>query len=208
MMFLVNVTNLRTSADMVDEVAEWRGKLVEAVAEYDDELLERFFDDPDSITPEQLITVIRKAAIDLKIVPVMCGSAFRNKGVQRLLDGVIRFLPAPTDVPDIRGINPDTEKEEGREQTEEAPFTALAFKIATDPFVGRLAYIRVYSGKLDSGSYIYNTRSNRKERISRLYQMQSNRQVAIDSVSAGDICAGVGFKIFVQVILFAMKTIL
>jgi elongation factor G len=151
-------------ADMVDEVAEWRGKLVEAVAEYDDELLERFFDDPDSITPEQLITVIRKAAIDLKIVPVMCGSAFRNKGVQRLLDGVIRFLPAPTDVPDIRGINPDTEKEEGREQTEEAPFTALAFKIATDPFVGRLAYIRVYSGKLDSGSYIYNTRSNRKER--------------------------------------------
>lgn len=181
-------------ADMVDEVAEWRGKLVEAVAEYDDELLERFFDDPDSITPEQLITVIRKAAIDLKIVPVMCGSAFRNKGVQRLLDGVIRFLPAPTDVPDIRGINPDTEKEEGREQTEEAPFTALAFKIATDPFVGRLAYIRVYSGKLDSGSYIYNTRSNRKERISRLYQMQSNRQVAIDSVSAGDICAGVGFK--------------
>jgi len=181
-------------ADMVDEVAEWRGKLVEAVAEYDDELLERFFDDPDSITPEQLITVIRKAAIDLKIVPVMCGSAFRNKGVQRLLDGVIRFLPAPTDVPDIRGINPDTEKVEGREQTEEAPFTALAFKIATDPFVGRLAYIRVYSGKLDSGSYIYNTRSNRKERISRLYQMQSNRQVAIDSVSAGDICAGVGFK--------------
>lgn len=181
-------------ADMVDEVAEWRGKLVEAVAEYDDELLERFFDDPDSITPEQLITVIRKAAIDLKIVPVMCGSAFRNKGVQRLLDGVIRFLPAPTDVPDIRGINPDTEKEEGREQTEEAPFTALAFKIATDPFVGRLAYIRVYSGKLDSGSYIYNTRSNRKERISRLYQMQSSRQVAIDSVSAGDICAGVGFK--------------
>jgi len=181
-------------ADMVDEVAEWRGKLVEAVAEYDDELLERFFDDPDSITPEQLITVIRKAAIDLKIVPVMCGSAFRNKGVQRLLDGVIRFLPAPTDVPDIRGINPDTEKEEGREQTEEAPFTALAFKIATDPFVGRLAYVRVYSGKLDSGSYIYNTRSNRKERISRLYQMQSNRQVAIDSVSAGDICAGVGFK--------------
>ena len=181
-------------ADMVDEVAEWRGKLVEAVAEYDDELLERFFDDPDSITPEQLITVIRKAAIDLKIVPVMCGSAFRNKGVQRLLDGVIRFLPAPTDVPDIRGINPDTEKEEGREQTEEAPFTALAFKIATDPFVGRLAYVRVYSGKLDSGSYIYNTRSNRKERISRLYQMQSSRQVAIDSVSAGDICAGVGFK--------------
>ena len=181
-------------ADMVDEVAEWRGKLVEAVAEYDDELLERFFDDPDSITPEQLITVIRKATIDLKIVPVMCGSAFRNKGVQRLLDGVIRFLPAPTDVPDIRGINPNTEKEEGREQTEEAPFTALAFKIATDPFVGRLAYMRVYSGKLDSGSYIYNTRSNRKERISRLYQMQSSKQVAIDSVSAGDICAGVGFK--------------
>ncbi len=181
-------------ADMLDEVAEWRGKMVEAVAEYDDELMEKFFDDPDSITSEQLITVIRKAAIDLKIVPLLCGSAFRNKGVQRLLDSVIRFLPAPTDVPDIKGINPNTDEEEGRDQTEEAPFTALAFKIATDPFVGRLAYIRVYSGKLDSGSYVYNTRSDRKERISRLYQMQSNRQVAIESVSAGDICAGVGFK--------------
>lgn len=181
-------------ADMLDEVAEWRGKMVEAVAEYDDELMEKFFDDPDSITSEQLITVIRKAAIDLKIVPLLCGSAFRNKGVQRLLDSVIRFLPAPTDVPDIKGINPNTDEEEGRDQTEEAPFTALAFKIATDPFVGRLAYMRVYSGKLDSGSYVYNTRSDRKERISRLYQMQSNRQVAIESVSAGDICAGVGFK--------------
>ncbi|NLX73141.1 MAG: elongation factor G [Bacteroidales bacterium] len=181
-------------ADMLDEVAEWRGKLVEAVAEYDDELMEKFFDNPDSITADQLINVIRKATIDMKIVPMMCGSAFKNKGVQRLIDGVIRYLPAPIDVADIKGINPRTEKEETRPQTEDAPFTALAFKIATDPFVGRLAFMRVYSGKLDAGSYVLNTRSDKKERISRLYQMKSNKQVAIESVSAGDICAGVGFK--------------
>ena len=181
-------------ADMLDEVAEWRGKLVEAVAEYDDELMEKFFDNPDSITADQLINVIRKATIDMKIVPMMCGSAFKNKGVQRLIDGVIRYLPAPIDVDDIKGINPRTEKEETRPQTEDAPFTALAFKIATDPFVGRLAFMRVYSGKLDAGSYVLNTRSDKKERISRLYQMKSNKQVAIESVSAGDICAGVGFK--------------
>ncbi|HBX89354.1 MAG TPA: elongation factor G [Marinilabiliaceae bacterium] len=181
-------------ADMLDEVAEWRGKLVEAVAEYDDELMEKFFDNPDSITADQLIKVIRKATIDMKIVPMMCGSAFKNKGVQRLIDGVIRYLPAPIDVADIKGINPRTEKEETRPQTEDAPFTALAFKIATDPFVGRLAFMRVYSGKLDAGSYVLNTRSDKKERISRLYQMKSNKQVAIESVSAGDICAGVGFK--------------
>ncbi|HBG88130.1 MAG TPA: elongation factor G, partial [Marinilabiliaceae bacterium] len=130
----------------------------------------------------------------MKIVPMMCGSAFKNKGVQRLIDGVIRYLPAPIDVADIKGINPRTEKEETRPQTEDAPFTALAFKIATDPFVGRLAFMRVYSGKLDAGSYVLNTRSDKKERISRLYQMKSNKQVAIESVSAGDICAGVGFK--------------
>ena len=181
-------------ADMLDEVAEWRGKLVEAVAEYDDELMEKFFDNPDSITADQLIKVIRKATIDMKIVPMMCGSAFKNKGVQRLIDGVIRYLPAPIDVADIKGINPRTDKEETRHQTEDAPFTALAFKIATDPFVGRLAFMRVYSGKLDAGSYVLNTRSDKKERISRLYQMKSNKQVAIESVSAGDICAGVGFK--------------
>src|SRR5690554_8072809 len=181
-------------ADMVDEVAEWRGKLVESVAEYDDELMEKFFDDPDSITVDQLIAVIRKATIDMKIVPMMCGASFKNKGVQRLIDGIIRYLPAPTDIADVVGVNPNTEEEESRKQVPEAPFTALAFKIATDPFVGRLAFIRVYAGTLDAGSYVLNTRSGKKERISRLYRMKSNKQMPIDSISAGDICAGVGFK--------------
>ena len=181
-------------ADMVDEVAEWRGKLVEAVAEYDDELMEKFFEDPDSITGDQLINVIRQATIDMKIVPMMCGASFKNKGVQRLIDGIIRYLPAPTDIADVVGVNPNTEEEEGRKQAPEAPFTALAFKIATDPFVGRLAFIRVYAGTLDAGSYVLNTRSGKKERISRLYRMKSNKQMPIDSISAGDICAGVGFK--------------
>ena len=181
-------------ADMVDEVAEWRGKLVEAVAEYDDELMEKFFEDPDSITGDQLINVIRQATIDMKIVPMMCGASFKNKGVQRLIDGIIRYLPAPTDIADVVGVNPNTEEEEGRKQVPEAPFTALAFKIATDPFVGRLAFIRVYAGTLDAGSYVMNTRSGKKERISRLYRMKSNKQMPIDSISAGDICAGVGFK--------------
>jgi len=181
-------------ADMLDEVAEWRGKLVEAVAEYDDELLEKFFDDPDSITVDQLISVIRKATVDMSIVPMMCGSAFKNKGIQRLIDGIIRFLPSPNDIPDIEGTNPNTGAVETRKQSSDAPFTALAFKIATDPFVGRLAFMRVYSGTLDAGSYVYNMRSEKKERISRLYQMKSNKQMAIESISAGDICAGVGFK--------------
>lgn len=181
-------------ADMLDEVAEWRGKLVEAVAEYDDELLEKFFDDPDSITADQLISVIRKATVDMSIVPMMCGSAFKNKGIQRLIDGIIRFLPSPNDIPDIEGTNPNTGAVETRKQSSDAPFTALAFKIATDPFVGRLAFMRVYSGTLDAGSYVYNMRSEKKERISRLYQMKSNKQMAIESISAGDICAGVGFK--------------
>ena len=156
--------------------------------------MEKFFDDPDSITADQLIAVIRKATIDMSIVPMMCGSAFKNKGVQRLIDGIIRFLPSPNDIPDIEGTNPDTGKVETRKQSSDAPFTALAFKIATDPFVGRLAFMRVYSGTLDAGSYVYNMRSEKKERISRLYQMKSNKQMAIDSISAGDICAGVGFK--------------
>lgn len=181
-------------ADMVDEVAEWRGKLVEAVAEYDDELMEKFFEDPDSITGDQLINVIRQAAIDMKIVPMMCGASFKNKGVQRLIDGIVRYLPAPTDIADVVGVNPNTGEEEGRKQVPEAPFAALAFKIATDPFVGRLAFIRVYAGTLDAGSYVLNTRSGKKERISRLYRMKSNKQMPIDSISAGDICAGVGFK--------------
>ncbi|MGQ1948399.1 elongation factor G [Geofilum sp. OHC36d9] len=181
-------------ADMVEEAAEWRAKMVEAVAEYDDELMEKFFDDPDSITGDQLIDVIRRATIDMSIVPMMCGSAFKNKGIQRLLDGIIRFLPAPTDIADVEGTNPDTGETESRKQTADAPFTALAFKIATDPFVGRLAFMRVYSGTLEAGSYVFNPRSGKKERISRLYQMKSNKQMPIDSISAGDICAGVGFK--------------
>jgi elongation factor G len=181
-------------ADMVEEVAEWRGKMVEAVAEYDDELMEKFFDDPDSITADKLIEVIRKATIDMKIVPMMCGSAFKNKGVQRLIDGVVRFLPAPTDVAAVTGINPIPTKRKFVTLRRMHPFAALAFKIATDPFVGRLAFMRVYAGRLDAGSYVHNTRSDKKERISRLYQMKSNKQMPIDSISAGDICAGVGFK--------------
>jgi elongation factor G len=181
-------------ADMVDEVLEWRGKLVEAVAEYDDEILEKFFNDPNSITKEQLITVLRKATIDMKVVPVMCGSSFKNKGIQRLLDYIVRYLPSPLDVPGVVGTNPYTDKEEVREADENEPFTALAFKIATDPYVGRLAYMRVYSGKLDAGSYLLNTRTGKKERISRLFQMKSNKQMPQDFICAGDICAGVGFK--------------
>ncbi len=181
-------------ADMVDEVEEWRGKLIEAVAEYDDELLEKFFDDPDAITGDQILSVVRKATIDMKIVPMMCGSAFKNKGIQRLLDAVITLLPSPVDVAEIEGINPNTGKEEKRPHDEDAPFTALAFKIATDPFVGRLAFMRVYSGSITAGSYVWNSRTERKERISRLYQMKSNKQLPRDVIAAGDICAGVGFK--------------
>ena len=181
-------------ADMEEEVLEWRGKLIEAVAEYDDELMEKFFDNPNSITVEHLISVIRQATIDMKVVPMMCGSAFKNKGIQRLLDGVIRFLPAPTDVASVIGTNPETGKEESRDHDENGPFTALAFKIATDPFVGRLAFMRVYSGKIEAGSYVWNSRTEKKERISRLFQMKSNKQLPRDVISAGDICAGVGFK--------------
>lgn len=181
-------------AHMVDEVDEWRGKLIEAVAEYNDDLLERFFENPESITKEEILETIRKATIDMSIVPVLCGASFKNKGIQRLLDAIVSFLPSPLDKGEITGINPNTGKEEVRKIDANEPFCGLAFKIATDPYVGRLAYIRVYSGKLDSGSYIYNTRSGKKERISRLYQMHSNKQNPIDYCDAGDICAAVGFK--------------
>jgi len=180
--------------DLVDTVAEWRQKLVESVAEYDDALLEKFFEDPDSITEEEMMTAIRKAVINIDMFPVMCGSAFKNKGVQALLDAVCAYLPSPLDTEAVIGINPYTEKEEERLPSVDQPFAALAFKIATDPFVGRLCFFRVYSGKLDAGSYIHNMRTDKKERISRLMQMHSNKQNAIDSVEAGDICAGVGFK--------------
>jgi len=180
--------------DLVSTVEEWRQKLVESVAEYDEAILEKFFDDPGSITQEELMIAIRKAVIDLSFSPVLVGSAFKNKGVQALLDGVCQYLPSPMDLPPVKGINPKTEKEETREPDPDKPFAALAFKIATDPFVGRLCFMRVYSGKLPAGSYVYNTRTGKKERISRLMQMHSNKQNPIDVVEAGDIAAAVGFK--------------
>ena len=180
--------------EYLEQAEEWRVKLIESVAEVDDELLERYFEDADSITKEEMFTVIRKATIQGIIIPMMCGSAFKNKGVQRLLDSVCAFLPSPLDNGDITGINPSTNKEEKRTADVEEPLAALAFKIATDPFVGRLAYIRVYSGKIESGSQVFNSRTGKKERISRLYQMHSNKQNPKDVIEAGDICAAVGFK--------------
>ncbi len=180
--------------DLVDVVEEYRGLLIESVAEYNDAILEKFFDDPDSISVEELQVAIRAAVTDMKIIPMMCGSAFKNKGVQAALDAVCTYLPAPTDIEAIEGINPDTEEPELRKPSTEEPFAALAFKIATDPFVGRLAYIRVYSGQLDAGSYVLNTRSGKKERISRIFQMHANKQNSIPGVEAGDIAAVVGFK--------------
>jgi len=180
--------------ELVSEAAEWRGKLVEAVAEYDDALLERFFEDPNSITAEDMLAVIRKATIGMTIVPVLCGSAFKNKGVQSLLDAVVTFLPSPMDIGSTKGINPKTDLEVERKPDASEPLAALAFKIATDPFVGRLAFLRVYSGRIDSGSYVLNVRTGKRERISRLYQMHANKQNPKDFIEAGDICAAVGFK--------------
>ncbi len=180
--------------DLKDTVEEWRQKLVEAVAEYDDVLLEKFFEDPDSITEDEMKEAIRKAVIDMSMTPVLAGSAFKNKGVQAVLDAVCAFLPSPVDLPPVSGVNPYTDNVEERKPDVSEPFSALAFKIATDPFVGRLCFFRVYSGKLDAGSYVHNMRTDKKERISRLMQMHSNKQNPIDVVEAGDICAGVGFK--------------
>ena len=176
------------------DAEEWRGKLVESVAEHDDALMERYFEDPDSITKEEMLAVIRKAAINMTIVPVLCGSAFKNKGVQRLLDAVVAFLPSPVDIGNIKGVNPKNDQEVERKPDASEPLAALAFKIATDPFVGRLAFLRVYSGKIDSGSYVLNVRTGKRERISRLYQMHANKQNPKDFIEAGDICAAVGFK--------------
>jgi elongation factor G len=180
--------------DLVETVHEWRSKLLEAVAEYDDTLMEKFFEDPNSISADEMRMAIRQAVCDLKFVPMMCGSAFKNKGVQALLDAVCAFMPSPLDIDAVKGIDPDTDEEVYRKPSVSEPFAALAFKIATDPFVGRLAFMRVYSGALDAGSYVMNTRSNNKERISRLYQMHANKQNPIDRVEAGDIAAAVGFK--------------
>ncbi len=181
-------------AEMKEEAEEWRAKLVEAVAEHDDELMEKFFDDPDSITADQLLAVIRKATIAQTITPMICGSAFKNKGIQTLLDYVVAFLPSPSDIPAVEGIDPETGEAAFRDHDDNTPFSALAFKIATDPFVGRLAFIRVYSGKIDAGSYVWNSRTEKKERISRLYQMKSNKQLPKDFIGTGDIGAAVGFK--------------
>jgi len=181
-------------ADMVDEVNQYRQMLVEEAASYDDKLMEKFFEDPDSITIEEMRSAIRQAVLDMKMTPVMCGSAFKNKGVQACLDAVCYFLPSPLDIEAVKGTNPKTDQEVSRKPSVSDPFTALAFKIATDPFVGRLCFIRVYSGALDGGSYVMNTRSGDKERISRLYQMHANKQQQIDRVEAGDIVAAVGFK--------------
>jgi len=181
-------------ADMVDEVAEYREHLLESVADYDETLLEKYFEDPESISKEEIIAALRAATIDLAFVPMMCGSAFKNKGVQTLLDYVMELLPSPMDRESIIGIDPDTEDEISRQPSSDEPFAALAFKIATDPFVGRLCFVRSYSGMLDSGSYVYNTRTGKKERISRIFQMHANKQNAIDSLHAGDIAAVVGFK--------------
>ncbi|MCP4520607.1 MAG: elongation factor G [Cytophagales bacterium] len=180
--------------DIVDEVATYREQLIEAIASYDESLMEKFFEDPDSITKDEMIAAVRSAVMDMSFSPVMCGSAFKNKGVQALLDAVCSYLPSPLDVPAAEGTNPDTEESETRSSDVDDPFAALAFKIATDPYVGRLCFMRVYSGKLNAGSYITNMRTGKKERISRLMQMHSNKQNAIDKVEAGDICAGVGFK--------------
>ena len=180
--------------DLQDTVNEKREALLEAVAEYDESLMEKYFEDPDSISAEEIRAAIRAAVLDMSIMPIMCGSAFKNKGVQAVLDAVCAFMPSPLDVDAIEGINPDSEEPETRKPTVEEPFAALAFKIATDPYVGRLAFFRVYSGALDAGSYVLNTRSGKKERISRLYQMHSNKQNPIDRVEAGDIAAAVGFK--------------
>ena len=180
--------------DLKEEAEKYRSELVEAVAEYDDELLEKFFEDPDSITKEELLNVVRRATIDMTIVPVLCGSAFKNKGIQRLLDSIIDFLPAPTDISAIEGMDPRTEEKLYRKPDVNEPTAALVFKIATDPFVGRLAYMRVYSGAIDAKSTLFNPRSGKKERVNRLYQMHANKQKPKERIEAGDICAAVGFK--------------
>ncbi len=180
--------------DLVDTVAEYREKLLEAVAEYDEGILEKFFEDPDSITADEIRKAIRAAVIDMKIIPMMCGSAFKNKGVQAVLDAVCSYMPSPLDVEAVEGTDPKDDSAIVRKPDPAEPFAALAFKIATDPYVGRLAFFRVYSGTLDAGSYVMNTRSGKRERISRLYQMHSNKQNPVDRVQAGDIAAAVGFK--------------
>ena len=191
---LINYEEREIPANMKDEAEEWRGKLIESIAEYNDEILEKFFEDPDTISQDEIIDTLRKATINMSVVPTCCGSSFKNKGVQFLLDAVMRYLPSPLDAGAVHGLNPSSGEEEVRNPKSTEPFCALVFKIATDPYVGRLAFLRAYSGRLDGGSYVLNTRSGKKERVARLYQMHSNKQNPIESVEAGDICAAVGFK--------------
>ena len=181
-------------ADLQDECDEWRNKLLEAAAEYDEALMEKYFDDPTSITEAEIIAAIRKGTCAMECTPMLCGSSYKNKGVQPLLDYVCAFLPAPVDVEVVKGTNPNTEEEEDRKPSEDDATAALAFKIATDPYMGRLVFFRVYSGSVKAGSYVYNPRSGKKERISRLFQMNSNKEIPMESIDAGDIGAGVGFK--------------
>ena len=181
-------------ADMEADAQEWREKLLEAVSDYDVTLMEKFFEDPNSITEREILNALRQATLEMKIVPMVCGSSFKNKGVQTMLDLVMELMPSPSDKESIKGTNPDTEAEITRKPSYDEPFSALAFKIATDPYVGRLAFMRAYSGKLDAGSYVLNTRSGNKERISRIFQMHANKQNSIESLGAGDIGAAVGFK--------------
>jgi elongation factor G len=191
---LTNFTVQPIPADMKEEADEWRMKLVEACAEMDDTLLERYLDDHESITPDELMAVLRRETVEGVIVPVFCGAAFKNKGVQRLLNGVVALLPSPVDVGAVKGKDPRDDKEIERKPEADEPFAALAFKIATDPYVGRLVFMRVYSGTLNAGDTVLNSRSGKRERINRLFQMHANKQNPVASVSAGDICAGVGFK--------------
>ena len=190
----VVINEIPIPEDLTEIVADYRMQLIEGVAEESDELLEKYMDDPESLTAEEISTAIRKATIDMRITPVMCGSAFKNKGVQMLLDAIIDYLPSPMDIDAITGVNPYTQKEESRAVSADEPFSALAFKIATDPFVGRIAFFRVYSGTLNAGSYIYNASTGKKERISRVMQMHANKQNPLDKIEAGDIGAAVGFK--------------
>ena len=191
---LVNYHEGEIPAELKGEAARWRDILLEAAAECDETLMEKYFEDPDSLTKEEIIAAIRKGCISMQIVPACCGSSFKNKGVQFLLDAVMRYLPSPLDKGAVEGTDPRTGNSVERKPSAEEPFCALVFKIATDPFVGRLAFLRAYSGRLDSGSYVYNTRTGKKERVARLYQMHSNHQNPIEFVEAGDICAAVGFK--------------
>ena len=181
-------------ADLQAEAEEWRDKMLEKVAEFYDELMNKYFDDPSTITEEEILRALRAATVAMEVTPMLCGSSFKNKGVQTLLDYVCAFLPSPLDTPNVVGTNPDTGAEEDRKPSDEEKTSALAFKIATDPYVGRLTFIRVYSGKVEAGSYIYNSRSGKKERVSRLFQMHSNHQNPVEVIGAGDIGAGVGFK--------------